>query len=79
MEFLLGTKAGETVNVRSNVAATAAIHREGLHVPMATIAADTPHDIIVFGAMLAQPRPPDPDWDATCRRLLTTYLQGLRR
>ena len=32
-----------------------------------------PHDIIVFGAMLAQPRPTDPDWDATRGRLLTTY------
>jgi AcrR family transcriptional regulator len=39
----------------------------------------TPQDIIVFGAMLAQPRPTDPDWDATCRRLLATYLRGLRR
>jgi hypothetical protein len=38
----------------------------------------TPHDIVVFGAMLAQPRPADPDWDATCRRLLTTLLRGLR-
>jgi AcrR family transcriptional regulator len=38
----------------------------------------TPHDIVVFGAMLAQPRPSDPDWDATCRRLLATYLEGLR-
>jgi AcrR family transcriptional regulator len=38
----------------------------------------TPLDIIVFGAMLAQPRRADPDWDATCRRLLTTYLRGLR-
>jgi AcrR family transcriptional regulator len=38
----------------------------------------TPHDIIVFGAMLAQPRPTDPDWDATCRRLLATYLRGLQ-
>ena len=38
----------------------------------------TPRDIIVFGAMLAQPRPADSDWDATCRRLLTTYLRGLR-
>jgi hypothetical protein len=27
--------------------------------------------------MLAQPRQPDPDWDATCRRLLATYLAGL--
>ena len=38
----------------------------------------TPRDIIVFGAMLAQPRPTDPDWDATCRRLLATFLRGLR-
>jgi AcrR family transcriptional regulator len=38
----------------------------------------TPHDIVVFGAMLAQPRHSDSDWDATCRRLLATYLAGLR-
>jgi AcrR family transcriptional regulator len=37
----------------------------------------TPQDIVVFGAMLAQPRPADPDWDATCLRLLDTYLAGL--
>jgi AcrR family transcriptional regulator len=37
----------------------------------------TPHDIVVFGSMLAQPRPPDPGWDATCLRLLATYLTGL--
>jgi len=37
----------------------------------------TPHDIIALGAMLAQPRKSDPDWDATCRRLLATYLAGL--
>jgi AcrR family transcriptional regulator len=36
-----------------------------------------PHDIVVFGAMLAQPRRPDSGWDATCRRLLATYLAGL--
>jgi AcrR family transcriptional regulator len=35
-------------------------------------------DIVVFGAMLAQPRPADPAWDTICRRLLTTYLRGLR-
>jgi AcrR family transcriptional regulator len=38
----------------------------------------TPRDIVVFGAMLAQPRPIDDTWDDTCRRLLTTYLDGLR-
>jgi len=37
----------------------------------------TPQDIVAFGARLAQPRPTDPDWDATCRRLLATYLRGI--
>ena len=37
----------------------------------------TPREIVVFGAMLAQPRGPDPGWDSTCRRLLATYLAGL--
>jgi AcrR family transcriptional regulator len=36
-----------------------------------------PRDIVVFGAMLAQPRSADPGWDETCRRLLATYLAGL--
>lgn len=39
----------------------------------------TPHEVVVFGAMLAQPRSADPGWDATCRRLLATYLRGLHR
>jgi AcrR family transcriptional regulator len=44
-----------------------------------TISQDTtPRDVVVFGAMLAQPRQPDPEWDATCRRLLATFLTGLR-
>jgi AcrR family transcriptional regulator len=38
----------------------------------------TPRDVIAFGAMLAQPSHPDPEWDSTCRRLLATYLNGLR-
>ena len=43
-----------------------------------TIARDvSPYDIIAFGSMLAQPRQADPNWDATCRRLLVTYLAGL--
>ena len=37
----------------------------------------TPRDVVVFGAMLAQPRQPDPEWDATCRRLLATFINGL--
>jgi AcrR family transcriptional regulator len=35
-------------------------------------------DIVIFGAMLAQPRPADAGWDATSHRLLETYLRGLR-
>ena len=38
----------------------------------------TPREIVIFGAMLAQPRQHDPEWDATCHRLLATYLNGLR-
>lgn len=38
----------------------------------------TPVEIVALGAMLAQPLPPDPGWDVTCRRLLATYLTGLR-
>lgn len=37
-----------------------------------------PQDVVVFGSMLAQPRPPDEAWDAICRRLLSSYLKGLR-
>jgi AcrR family transcriptional regulator len=37
----------------------------------------SPHDVVAFGAMLAQPRRSDPEWDATCIRLLATYLAGL--
>jgi AcrR family transcriptional regulator len=38
----------------------------------------TPREVVIFGAMLAQPRPHDPEWDTTCRRLLATYLNGLK-
>ncbi|MGX6608293.1 TetR/AcrR family transcriptional regulator [Micromonosporaceae bacterium Da 78-11] len=37
----------------------------------------TARDIITLGAMLAQPRQPDLGWEATCGRLLDTYLDGL--
>ncbi len=38
----------------------------------------SPRDIVALGAMLAQPRPNGPGWDATCKRILSTYLDGLR-
>jgi AcrR family transcriptional regulator len=38
----------------------------------------TAGDIVVFGSLLAQPRPvASAQWDRLCRRLLTTYLRGL--
>ena len=44
-----------------------------------TISQDvSPRDVVAFGAMLAQPRQSDPEWDATCRRLLAAYVNGLR-
>ena len=38
-----------------------------------------PQDIVLFGAMLAQPRPADPGWDVTCRHLLAIYIRGIYR
>jgi len=34
-------------------------------------------DVVAFGAMLAQPRSHGPGWNATCKRILSTYLNGL--
>ena len=38
----------------------------------------SPRDIVALGAMLAQPRSHGPGWNATCKRILSTYLDGLR-
>jgi AcrR family transcriptional regulator len=44
-----------------------------------TITTDvSPRDIVALGAMLAQPGPHAPGWDATCKRILSTYLNGLK-
>lgn len=44
-----------------------------------TLRPDTTHDdIVAFGALVTQPRPTDPGWDSTCRRLVTIYLRGIR-
>jgi len=37
-----------------------------------------PRDVFIVGALLAQPRRPDPAWDAICRRILGNYLDGLK-
>ena len=36
-----------------------------------------PSDIVIFGALLAQPLPSLRKWDQTCRRLRQIYLEGL--
>jgi AcrR family transcriptional regulator len=36
-------------------------------------------DIVVFGALLAQPLPHVPDWKLTARRQAVVYIDGLRR
>ena len=38
----------------------------------------SPRDIVALGAMLAQPGSHGPGWNATCKRILSTYLNGLR-
>jgi AcrR family transcriptional regulator len=44
-----------------------------------TIKSDvSPRDIVALGAMLAQPRSHGLGWDATCKRILCAYLNGLR-
>jgi AcrR family transcriptional regulator len=37
----------------------------------------TPLDVIIFGAMLAQPPPKISDWDHTAQRLKRIYIDGL--
>lgn len=37
----------------------------------------TPGDVVVFGAVLAQPLPATADWDAVAHRLKDVYLDGL--
>jgi AcrR family transcriptional regulator len=83
-ELVLPLHGGLPVTVLETIAVRDQVHRAVQRIiergrTDGTIRADvTPRDVVVFGAMLAQPRPPDPDWDATCRRLLATYLNGLR-
>ena len=83
-ELVLPLHGGLPVTVPETLAVRDQVHRavqriiERGHTD-GTISQDvTPRDVVVFGAMLAQPRQSDPDWDATCGRLLATYVNGLR-
>jgi len=83
-ELVLPLHGGPPITSPATAAVRAKVHRILQQIVERGIAEETlrpdttPRDIVVFGAMLAQPRPADPRWDATCRRLLTTFLRGLR-
>ena len=83
-ELVLPLHGGLPVTVPETLAVRDQVHRAVQRIidrgrTDGTISQDvTPRDVVVFGAMLAQPRQPDPEWDATCRRLLATYVNGLR-
>jgi len=83
-ELVLPLHGGSPVTVPETLALRDQVHRAVQRIiergrTDGTISQDvTPRDVVVFGAMLAQPRQSDPEWDATCRRLLATYVNGLR-
>jgi AcrR family transcriptional regulator len=83
-ELVLPLHGGPPVTAPETLAVRDQVHRAVQRIiergrTDGTISQDvTPSDIVIFGAMLAQPRQPDPEWDATCRRILATYLNGLK-
>jgi AcrR family transcriptional regulator len=83
-ELVLPLHGGSPVIVPETLAVREQVHRAVQRIiergrTDGTIDQDvTPRDVVVFGAMLAQPRQSDPEWDATCRRLLAAYVNGLR-
>jgi AcrR family transcriptional regulator len=83
-DLVLPLHGGPPVTVEETLAVRDQVHRAVQRIiergrADGTIGQDvTPRDVVVFGAMLAQPRQPDPGWDATCRRLLATFIKGLR-
>jgi AcrR family transcriptional regulator len=83
-ELVLPLHGGPPVTAQETLAVRDQVHRALQRIiergrADGTISRDvTPRDLVAFGAMLAQPRQSDPEWDATCRRLLATYLNGLR-
>ncbi|MFD6156947.1 TetR/AcrR family transcriptional regulator [Nocardia sp. NPDC060256] len=84
-ELVLPLQGGPPVTAPETAALREQIHQHVQRiidqgVDDGTLRPDTTHDdIIAFGALVAQPRPTDPEWDATCRRLVTIYLRGIRR
>jgi AcrR family transcriptional regulator len=83
-ELVLPLHGGLPVTVPETLAVRDQVHRAVQRIVErgradGTVGQDvSPREVVVFGAMLAQPRQSDPEWDATCRRLLATYLNGLK-
>jgi AcrR family transcriptional regulator len=83
-DLVLPLRGGPPARVPETLAVRDQVHRAVQRIiergrADGTITQDvTPREVVIFGAMLAQPRPPDPEWDAICRRLLATYLNGLK-
>ncbi len=86
-ELVLPLHGGPTITATDTLAVRAEVH-DVIQAILDQGRADgslrkdlTPRDIVVFGAMLAQPHriddTRDDSWDDTCRRLLNTYLDGL--
>jgi AcrR family transcriptional regulator len=82
-ELVLPLHGGPPVSASATKAVRAEVHRTiqriiDRGIADRTLGAEvTPADVVVFGALLAQPRASDRHWDVTCRRLLATYLRGL--
>jgi len=82
-DLVLPLHGGPPVTVEETLAVRDQVHRAVQRIidrgrADGTIGQDVaPRDVVVFGSMLAQPRQPDPGWDATCRRLLATFIKGL--
>ena len=83
-DLVLPLRGGPPVTAPETLAVRDQVHRAVQRIidrghTDGTITQDvTPREVVIFGAMLAQPRRHDPEWDATCRQLLATYLNGLR-
>jgi AcrR family transcriptional regulator len=84
-ELVLPLHGGPPVTAAKTRALQTQVHRAieaiiALGKQDGTIAAPvTAREIVTFGAMLAQPHPEDPHWEALTRRVLDTYLAGLAR
>ncbi len=82
-QLVLPLHGGPPVTDRATLEVRAQVHRTvqgfiDLGRQDGTITTDvSPRDIVALGAMLAQPRSHGAGWDATCRRILSTYLRGL--